>query len=69
MEKSLTLTIASKPKEICNLLYELYSRKNSITFKTFVDVEIGGNYSILGESLNIKSKKQSLDGLYEVEAV
>ena len=69
VEKSLTLTIASKPKEICNLLYELYSRKNSITFKTFVDVEIGGNYSILGENLNIKSKKQSLDGLYEVEAV
>ena len=68
-EKTLDLKISSDPIQVCNLLYNLHSRKSSITFKTFIDVELGGYYSILGENLNIKSKKQFLDGLYEVEAV
>lgn len=68
-EKTLDLTISSNPQQVCDLLYDLYSRKNSIRFKTFINVELGGYYSILGENLNIKSKKQTLNGLYEVEAV
>lgn len=68
-DKAIELTISSKPKDVCALLYNLYSRKNSITFKTLVDVIVGKNYRILGEYLNIKSKKQTLDGIYEVEAV
>ena len=68
-ENMLELTISSDAQVVCDLLYELYSRKNSIVFKTFVDVEVGACYSILGENLNIKSKKQTLNGLYEVEAV
>jgi hypothetical protein len=62
-------TISSNPQEVCNLLYDLYSRKNSINFITFESLKIGGYYNILGENLNIKSIKQSLNGLYEVEAV
>ena len=68
-EKTVELTISSNPQEVCNLLYDLYSRKNSIKFNTFQDVEMGGYYSILGENLNIKSKHQILNGLYEVEAM
>ena len=63
------LTISSDPQEVCNLLYELHSRKNSVRFKTFLDVDVGGCYYILGEKLNIKSKLTSLNGIYEVEAV
>jgi hypothetical protein len=63
------LTISSNPQEVCNLLYDLYSRKNSINFITFENLKIGGYYNILGENLNIKSIKHSLNGLYEVEAV
>ncbi len=63
------LTISSNPQEVCNLLYDLYSRKNSINFITFESLKVGGYYNILGENLNIKSIKQSLNGLYEVEAV
>ena len=68
-EKTVELTISSNPSDVCDFLYDLYSRKNSIKFKTFINVELGGYYSILGENLNIKSKKQRLDGIYEVEAV
>lgn len=68
-EKTVELTISNNPQEVCNLLYDLYSRKNSIKFNTFVDVEMGGCYSILGEILNVKSKYQTLNGIYEVEAV
>ena len=63
------LTISSNPQEVCNLLYDLYSRKNSINFITFESLKIGGYYNILGENLNIKSITHSLNGLYEVEAV
>jgi len=62
-------TISSNPQEVCNLLYDLYSRKNSINFITFENLKIGGYYNILGENLNIKSIRQCLNGLYEVEAV
>jgi hypothetical protein len=62
-------TISSNPQEVCDLLYDLYSRKNSIKFITFEELQIGGYYSILGEKLNIKSIKSSLNGLYEVEAI
>lgn len=68
-EKIIELTISSNPQEVCNLLYDLHSRKNSIKFNTFFDVEMGGCYSILGEVLNIKSKHQTMNGIYEVEAV
>ena len=61
-------TISSNPQEVCNLLYDLYSRKKSIKFITFENLKIGGYYNILGEKLNIKSIKSSLNGLYEVEA-
>lgn len=63
------LTISSNPQEVCNLLYDLYSRKNLINFITFESLKIGGYYNILGENLNIKSITHSLNGLYEVEAV
>ena len=62
-------TISNDPQAVCDLLYDLYSRKNSINFVTFENLKIGGYYNILGENLNIKSIKQSLNGLYEVEAV
>lgn len=62
-------TISSNPQEVRNLLYDLYSRKKSIKFITFENLKIGGYYNILGEKLNIKSIKSSLNGLYEVEAV
>ena len=68
-EKTVELTISNNPQEVCNLLYDLYSRKNSIKFNTFQDLEVGGYYNILGENLNIKSKHQTLNGIYEVEAV
>ena len=68
-EKTVELTISSNSQEVCNLLYDLYSRKNSIKFNTFQDLEVGGYYNILGENLNIKSKHQTLNGIYEVEAV
>lgn len=68
-EKTVELTISSNPQEVCNLLFDLYSRKNSIKFNTFQDLEVGGYYNILGENLNIKSKHQTLNGIYEVEAV
>ena len=68
-EKVIDLTISANPQNVCDLLYDLYSRKNSIKFNTFLDVEVGGCYSILGENLNIKSKHQNLNGIYEVEAV
>ena len=51
------------------MLYDLYSRKNSIVFKSFEDLEVGGYYNILGENLNIKSKYHDLNGIYEYEAV
>ena len=63
------LTISSNIEDICDLLFELYSRKKSIKFKTFECLEIGGYYEILGEKLNIKSIHQELNGIYEVEAV
>lgn len=68
-EKTVDLTISSNAQEVCNLLYELYSRKNSIKFNTFQDVEVGGYYDVLGNKLNIKSKYHTLNGIYEVEAI
>lgn len=66
---NIELTISANPQEVCDLLYNLYSRKNSIRFITLEPLKIGGYYSILGENLNIKSITHSLNGLYEVEAV
>ena len=68
-EKEIELTISSSPQKVCNFLYELYSRKNSINFSTFENLEIGGYYSILGEKLNIKKIQNALNGIYVVEAV
>lgn len=66
---SIDLTISANPQAVCDLLFDLYSRKNSIRFITLEPVKIGGYYSILGENLNIKSIKNTMNGLYEVEAV
>lgn len=68
-EINLETTITLHPQLVCNLIYDLYSRKNSINFVTFEKLKIGGYYNILGENLNIKSIKTNLNGLYEVEAV
>ena len=54
---------------ICEDLYRLYSRKNSIKFLTMENLELGHRYNILGENLFIKSISQKLNGIYEVEAV
>jgi hypothetical protein len=68
-EKKVDLTLTSNPQSVCDMLYDLYSRKNSIVFKSFEDLEVGGYYNILGENLNIKSKYHDLNGIYEYEAV
>ena len=68
-EKNIDLTIASEPEEVCNLLYDLYSREESFNFNTIANVEVGGYYKILDRYLNIKKKKNTLNGVYEVEAV
>jgi hypothetical protein len=68
-DKEIDLTISDNPWAVCELLYALHSRKNSIIFNTIQDVEAGGFYSILGERLHIKKKRQTLNGVYEVEAV
>lgn len=62
------LTVCGDAQGVCDFLYEVYSRQFSITFKTTEDLELGGYYNILGENLNIISIKNSLNGLYEVEA-
>lgn len=63
------LTLCGNAKNICEVLYSLYSKKDSIRFNTLVDVEVGGLYEILGQPYYIKRKKDTLEGLYEVEAV
>lgn len=68
-EKVIDLNITSGAQDVCDLLYALYTRKNSINFKTFIPVTVGGYYDILGNRLNIKSVENSLTGIYEVEAV
>ena len=68
-DKSVELTISSDAQAVCDLLYELHSRKNSIVFRTLERLEIGGLYNILGEELNIKSITHTLNGVYEAEAV
>lgn len=62
-------TIIGNAKDVCHSLFELYSRKNSIQFKTLVDVKPGCVYNILGSDYYIKKKKDTLEGLYEVEAI
>lgn len=68
-DKSAELTICSNAQAVCELLYELHSRKSSIVFRTLEKLEIGGLYNILGEELNIKSITHTLNGVYEAEAV
>jgi hypothetical protein len=55
--------------ETCRIMYDLYSKENSVNFKTLQDLSVGGLYNILGENYYIKRKKTNLDGIYEVEAV
>jgi hypothetical protein len=66
---NVTLTIHSDGQSVCDLLYDLYSRRNSIKFKTLQPVIPGGLYSILGDVYHIKKVKNTLEGIYEVEAV
>lgn len=56
-------------EKTCQMLYDLYAKKNSIAFKTLQEPVVGGLYNILGQDYYIKKKKTSLDGIYEVEAV
>jgi hypothetical protein len=63
------ITLHGNTEETLNLLFDMYSRKDSIRFKTINDVEVGGLYNILGSLYHIKKKKNTLDGVYEVEAV
>ena len=65
----INMTLHGNSEETLGLLFDLYSRKDSIRFKTINDVEVGGLYKILGSFYHIKKKKNTLDGVYEVEAV
>jgi hypothetical protein len=66
---TIDLPIKADLNAVATELLELYSRPKSIRFLTTKELEIGGYYNILGENLNVKSIKNSFNGLYEVEAV
>lgn len=55
-------------QEICDFLYELYSRPCSIKFMTLERPELGGYYDILGHKLNICAITEKNNGVFEVEA-
>lgn len=63
------LPIKADLNAVATELMDLYSRPKSIRFLTTEELEIGGCYNILGNKLNIKSIRNSFNGLYEVEAV
>lgn len=65
----INMTLHGDSEATLNLLFDLYARKDSIRFKTIQDVHVGGLYNILGSLYHIKKKKNTLDGVYEVEAV
>ena len=68
-EKKVDLTLYANPQSVCDMLFELYNRKNSIRFKSLENLELGGYYCILNENLNISSKYHNLNGVYEYEAM
>ena len=68
-EITVDLTICSNPQEVCDLLFDLYSRENSIKFQTLQKPQIGSLYNILGERYNIVSVINRLNGIYEVEGM
>ena len=63
------ITLHGNTEETLNLLFDLYSRKDTVRFKTIEDIDVGGLYNILGSIYHVKKKKNTLDGVYEVEAV
>lgn len=63
------LTLHGDTDEVCDVLFPLYTKKHTMEFLTLVDVEPGGYYNILGNPMYIKRKRQTLNGVYEVEAV
>ena len=63
------LTIYSNSKSVCDLLFDLYSRKNSIQFKTIEAPKVGCLYNVLGENIHISKVVNTLTGVYEVEAM
>lgn len=63
------LTLSGDAQAVCDLLYDLHSKKDSVKFNTLENVQLGGLYSILGNDYYIKKKKNTLNGVYEVEAV
>lgn len=65
----INMTLHGNANSTLDLLFDIYSRKDSIRFNTIQDVEVGGLYNILGSVYHIKKKKNTLDGVYEVEAV
>lgn len=66
---NIDLTVHSDGQSVCDLLYDLYSRRNSIKLKTLQPVIPGVLYNILGDVYHIKKVKNTLEGIYEVEAV
>lgn len=66
---TIDLPIMADLNAVATKLLELHSRPKTIRFLTTKQLEIGGYYNILGENLNVKSIRNSFNGLYEVEAV
>lgn len=66
----LTTTLSTgNAQTVCNSLFDLYSRRKTMNFITLEKVEAGKMYSVMGENMIVKSVKNTLNGLYEVEAV
>lgn len=61
------LTILSDPKAVLDLLFELYTRKQAYTFQTIDNAETGSAINIFNNTLNVKSVKNGLNGVLEVE--
>lgn len=68
LTKTVDLFVHYDSQAVCDLLYELYSRPYSITFKTLDCPVLGEKYNILGYELHVRSIKDDLSGVYEVEA-
>lgn len=68
LTKTVDLYVHYDSQAVCDLLYELYSRPYSITFRTLNCPILGEKYNILGYELHVRSIKDDLSGVYEVEA-
>lgn len=68
LTKTVDLYVYDDAQAVCDLLYELYSRPYSIVFRTLHKPKLGGLYEILGHKLNICAIRDTMNGVYEVEA-